>query len=151
MTNKIAQSLQWIRTYLASLRDVRNVGLLVFVIIVLLISWSGIKTIQTNYGLQKQISVLSQENQLQNLENTNLQLQNQYLNTNQYLELTARQNFGLGAPGETELLVPGDVAMAHTVAQPGDVTAKTSLPKQAVWQRNFEAWMNFLLHRPSAN
>src|SRR6266480_2531336 len=82
--------------YAGRLSDVRFVGQAVFVVIVLLISWSGVKTIQTNYGLQKQITALNQQNSLQKLRNENLALQNQYLNSNQYLELAARENFGLG-------------------------------------------------------
>lgn len=136
------------KKYLLSLRDVRNVGVLVFVIIVLLISWSGAKAIQTNYGLQKQISRLQQENDVAKLENANLNLRNQYYNTDQYLELTARANLGLGMPGETELLVPKSVALAHTVPeQSAEAAQKTTVPKQPFWQRNFEAWMDFLLHR----
>ncbi len=136
------------KTYLLSLRDVRNVGMLVFVVIVLLISWSGIKAIQSNYGLQKQISRLNQENAVAKLENTNLELENQYYNTDQYLEITARENLGLGASGETELIVPKAVAVAHTVAEPSaEEVQKTSVPKQPFWQRNFESWMDFFLHR----
>lgn len=136
------------RAYLLSLRDIRNVGLLVFTIIVLLISWSGVKSIQTNYGLQKQIAKLTQENEVRKLQNSNLAYQNQYYNTPQYLEVTARQNLGLAAPGETELLVPKDVALAHTVKQP-DVaeTAPSQVPKLPFWQRNFQAWVDFFLHR----
>jgi cell division protein FtsB len=140
-----------IRNYVLSLRDVRNVGLLVFTVIVLLISWSGVKSIQTNYGLQKQIAELQQENQVQSLENADLALQNQYLNTNQYLEVTARENLGLGASGETELLIPQSVALAHTVKQPSISTVSSTLPKQPFWQRNFEAWIDFFLHRNSTS
>jgi cell division protein FtsB len=139
-----------IRAYVLSLRDVRNVGLLVFTVIVLLISWSGVKSIQTNYGLQKQIAQLQQENQVQNLENSDQALQNQYYNTNQYLEITARENLGLAAPGETELLVSQSVALAHTVKEPGTIATPSEVPKQPFWQRNFEAWMNFFLHRDSS-
>lgn len=139
-----------IRAYILSLRDIRNVGLLVFVVIVLLISWSGIKTIQANYTLQKQIAELKQENQVQSLQNTNLQLQNQYYGTDQYLDVTARQNLGLGSPGETELLVPKSVALAHTVKQPDATAAEAKSAHQPFWQRNFEAWMNFFLHRQSS-
>ena len=137
------------RQYVLSLRDVRNVGLLVFTVIVLLISWSGVKSIQTNYGLQKQISKLQQENDVQKLQNQNLQLQNKYYGTDQYLELSARQNLGLGMAGETELLVPKSVALAHTVKQPNAETAKSEVPKQPFWQRNFQAWVNFFLDRPA--
>jgi cell division protein FtsL len=136
-----------VRTYVLSLRDIRNVGLLVFTVIVLLISWSGIKAIQTNYGLQKQISALQQQNDVAELQNQNLQFQNQYLGTNQYLEVTARENLGLALPGETELLVPKDVALAHTVKMPNVGAAKSGVPNQPLWQRNFQAWIDFFLHR----
>lgn len=148
--NKLEPYIGMVRSYVLSLRDIRNVGLLVFTVIVLLISWSGVKSIQTNYGLQKQISRLTQENQLSNLQNTNLALQNEYYNTPQYLEISARQNLGLSAPGETELLVPKSVALAHTVKQPSDVAVASEVPKQAFWQRNFQSWIDFFLHRGAA-
>lgn len=133
--------------YVQQFRDMRAVGLAVFGVIVLLTSWSGAKAIQTNYDLQKQISQLQQENQVQQLENNNLQLQNEYYSTNQYLELAARQNFGLGKPGEKELIVPKSVALAHTVNLGGGQNQAKASSKQPFYQRNLEAWMSFFLHR----
>jgi cell division protein FtsB len=147
--NKLQPYVARMWAYVLSLRDIRNVGLLVFTVIILLISWSGVKSIQTNYGLQKQITRLSQQNQLSSLQNTNVALQNQYYNTPQYLEIAARENLGLAAPGETELLVSHDVALAHTVKQPGAAAAQSQVPRQPVWQRNFQAWIDFFLHRGS--
>ncbi|HSX16310.1 MAG TPA: septum formation initiator family protein [Candidatus Saccharimonadales bacterium] len=147
---KIEPYLATLKAYVLSLRDIRNVGLLVFTIIVLLISWSGVKSIQTNYGLQKQIARLSQENQLQTLKNNNQALQNDYFKAPQYLEVSARQNLGLAAPGETELLVPKSVALAHTVKQPDAEKVDSQVPEQPFYQRNFQAWMDFFLHRGSA-
>jgi len=147
ITNKLDPYVEMGRAYLLSLRDVRNVGLLVFTVIVLLISWSGVKSIQTNYGLQKQAIQLQQENSIQSLENEDLALQNQYYNTNQYLELTARENLGLGDPGETELIVPQSVALAHTVQEPSSGSVASEVPKQPYWEHNFQSWMDFFLHR----
>jgi len=147
MQAKIEPHAAALRTYVLSLRDIRNVGLLVFTVIVLLISWSGVKSIQTNYGLQKQISALRQQNDVQKLKNTNLALQNQYLGTSQYLEVTARQNLGLIASGETELLVSKDVALAHTVKQQNTAVASPEVPNRPSWQRNFQSWIDFFLHR----
>src|SRR3990167_10839040 len=95
------------------LRDPRAIGLVAFGIVAVLVTWSGIKAVQTNYGLQKQIARLQQQNEVHNLENTNLKLQNEYLNTDQFLELAARREFGKAAPGETVLLVPKSIALAH--------------------------------------
>ena len=135
----------------AMLRDPRVLGLFLFLVIVLLISWSGVKTIQSNYTLQKQISELTQENQVQQLQNSNMALQNEYFNTNQYLELSARQNFGLGAPGETELLVPKAVALAQLAHLPGQSTVAASAnTHQPQFEKNFNAWIDFFLHRQTS-
>ncbi len=131
------------------LNDVRFVGQVIFVAVVLLISWSGVKVIQTNYGLQKQISVLNQQNHLQQLKNENLALQNQYYNSNQYLELSARENFGLATLGEKEVLVPQKIALKYTVnITTADQIANAQPSKQPTYQRNMESWVNFFLHRP---
>jgi cell division protein FtsB len=138
------------KAYVLTLRDVRNVGVLVFTVILLLITWSGVKAIQTNYGLEKQISRLQQENDVGTLDNANLSLQNQYFLSDQYKEVTARQNLGLGTAGETELLISKEVALSHTVHQKSTEAAKTSVPEQTFWQRNFQEWVNFFLHRSVA-
>ncbi len=155
-----------IQTYLRhplvrQLRDIRALGLIVFAAIVLLVSWSGVKAIQSNYKLEQQIAGLRQQNDLQRLQNDNQRLKNQYYNTPQYLELAARQNFGLAAPGEKELIVPKAVAMAH-VSGISAISVDTAVPAsgqqtsearshQPFYQRNMQAWMNFFLHRQAAS
>ena len=136
--------------FIRRLGDIRFAGQMVFVLIVLLISWSGIKTIQTNYGLQKQISTLHQQTNIQKLQNNNLQLENSYFNSNQYLELSARQNFGLAAPGEKEVIVPASVALSYTVDVPKDQNASTA-GKLPGYQKNFQSWVDFFMHRESGN
>jgi cell division protein FtsB len=145
--NSYYQQIPW-----RSLRDPKNIGLTVFLVIVLLISWSGVKALQTNYNLQKQISLLKQQNNIQQLQNINQQLQNQYYGTNQYLNITARQEFGLGAPGEIELIVPKNVALAH-LAPIGATTINsvTVNNNQPTYQKNFQAWIDFILHRQNQN
>ncbi|HTH71976.1 MAG TPA: septum formation initiator family protein, partial [Candidatus Pristimantibacillus sp.] len=128
------------------------VGLMVFLVIVLLVSWSGVKAIETNYGLQKEISALKQENGVKKLADENLKLENQYYNTSQYLDVAARQDFGLAAPGETVLNVPRTVALSYTVDLPKDTKAEEApKAKQPAYQRNFQSWMDFLLHRRHAD
>jgi cell division protein FtsB len=136
--------------YALSLRDPRNIGLLVFTVLIILVTWSGVKAVQTNYTLQRQIYELQKTNDVKRLENANIELTNEYYKTSQYLEVTARQNLGLAAAGETVLLVPKDVAMAHTVSMPAEKTAGTSNESLPFWQRNFRAWMDFFLNRRSS-
>jgi cell division protein FtsB len=137
-------------SYLKRLNDVRFLGQIVFVVIVLLISWSGIKTIQTNYGLQKQIASLNQQNELQKLQNANLELKNDYFRSNQFLEISARQNFGLAAPGEKLIVVPESVALANTIDVPFEAKDAATKAKQPAYQRNFQSWVDFFLHRQNA-
>lgn len=127
-----------------NLNDTRVLGLIAFGAIALLVTWSGVKSIQTNYELQKQISELTQQNSVKKLGNTNLQLKNEYLKTDQYLELSARQKFGKAAPGETVYIVPKEVALANSVEVEKKTDVKTE--KEAAkpgYQKNLEAWGDF--------
>lgn len=138
-------------TFVQRLGDIRFTGQIIFVIVVLLVTWSGVKSVQTNYNLQKQISVLKQQNDLQQLENNNLKLQNDYFATEQYLELAARQNFGLANPGEKVLIVPESVALAYTVEVPTVAEDFSAESKKPAYQKNVESWVNFFLHRQNTN
>ena len=151
MKTKIDHYQEQLIDYLVDLRDPRRAGQLVFVIIVLLISWSGIKTIQTNYALQKQISVIKQQNSLEQSQNSNLELSNNYFNSDQYLELAARENFGLAASGEKELIVPRSVAFSYATATAPIPASGATIGQGPAYQNNFQAWVNFFLHRQTAN
>jgi cell division protein FtsB len=130
--------------------DIRNIGLYVFGIVVLAITWSGVRTVQSNYELQKKVSELKQQNVVLGLENGNTGLQNKYLQTDQYLELAARQNLGLTAPGETVLLVPKTTAMKNVDPSLGP-TIKASnteiIDHRTKFAKNLEDWRDFLLGR----
>jgi len=130
-----------------NLRDVRFIGLMVFLFIMLLVTWSGIKSVQTNYELQKQITYLQQQNDLQKLKNDNLRLKNSYYSTNQYVELSGRQNFGLQASGETEVIIPKSVALRQLITLSDDQNSQISIGSQSAWQKHFEEWMNFFMNR----
>lgn len=137
------------------LRDVRLLGFIVFVVLVLLATWSGINVIDTNFELQKQIAQLDQQNQIQDLQNTNLKLENEYYNSSTYLELTARKSLGKGAPGETLILVPKDVALAHAKQLPAVASTETkpassSAGHEPLYKQHINAWLDFFLHRDSS-
>ena len=130
---------------LHSLQDLRVIGLVVFLVVALMITWSGVHVIETNYTLQRQIAELEQQNKIQKLKNENMELEKLYLESDEYLELEARKNLGLAAPGETVWVVPKEVALKHTVppAEQQDATVEETQ------KSNFEAWLDFFLHRKS--
>ena len=135
--------------YLQRMNDIRFAAQVGFVVIVLLVSWSGVRSIQTNYKLQEQIAALKQQDAVQKLQNDNLALQNQYLNSNQYLELSARENLGLASPGEKEVIVPARVAKTYEVPVPSVATVSDSQSNQPAYQHNVQSWVDFFLHRKS--
>ncbi len=131
------------------IRDVRFLGFMVFGVLVLLTSWSSVKVIETNFVLQKQVARQDEQNKVQELINSNLKLSNEYYNTDTYLELTARKQFGKGAPGEKLLLVPKSVALTYAKELP--ITSVEQKPnpssKKPLYRQNLDAWLNFFLHR----
>ena len=133
--------------YLKQLKDVRLLGLHVFVVIALLVTWNSIGVIQKNYELQKNLSRLEQQNDLRKLENDTLKLRNEYFKTDTYLELAARKQFSKAAPGETLVLVPEEVALKHSFEQPKAENAAPEMPQKPEYQQNFEAWMEFFFRR----
>ena len=90
---------------------------------------------------------MQEQNEVKKLQNENQKLQNQYYKTSQYREITARQNFGLAAPGERVLLVPKEVALSHTVAMPDQNKSTENTIKKPFYRKNFEAWIDFFFHR----
>jgi cell division protein FtsB len=144
MSEKIKTKLT---TYFKSLSDVRILGQTFFAILVLLISWSGVKAIQKNYELQKQISRLEQEVEIQELQNENQRLNNLYLDTDQFLELSARRQFGLGAPGEKLLVVPKETALKYTIDIKQENETKSQKSNKPTYQKNYEAWISFFFRK----
>jgi cell division protein FtsB len=147
MQTKIQKYRELFIKYVGQLRDPRTIGLSLFLFIVLLITWSGVKAIDANYRLQREISKLQQQNDVQKLANENMKLQNDYYNTPQYLELSARRDFGLAVKGETVLVVPHNIALAHTVdlPKPESEIVKQQAKKSGL-ARNVDAWVDFFLH-----
>src|ERR1043166_581161 len=100
----LENKINWNKARIKQLTDSRNLVFYAFSILTLAITWSGVKTVQNNYELQKKIATIKQQNSVLQLQNENTDLQNKYYQTNEYLDLAARENLGLAAPGETVLL-----------------------------------------------
>jgi len=131
-------------------RDTRVWGFVVFGVVVLIASWSGVRVIETNYELQKKIARLEQTNQVIELQNQNQELKNDYFETDTYLELAARQQFNKAAPGEKLINVPSSVAQQYAKEIPL-VVAQTdqtddSSPDEPAYLRNLKAWRDFVFN-----
>lgn len=127
------------------LSDTRVLTLLAFGVVAILVTWSGIKVVQTNYELDKKIAVEKQKNEVKRLENENQKLKNEYYQSSQYLELSARRQFGKALPGERLYVVPDSVSLSKTIEVPeANNQTKTGQQTSSKPRQNFNAWMNFL-------
>lgn len=132
------------------LTDVRNIVLYIFTIVVLAITWSGVKTIQKNYELQREVSRLQQQNAVLDLSNQNSALQNKYLESDQYLDLAARRELGLAGPGETVMIVPKDAALKYvdrSIIHINQDSENSASNEHKSYIDNLQTWKNFLLGR----
>lgn len=150
MNDKIKNQLS--KYNLSVFGDVRNIGMIAFGVVAILVTWSSVKVVQTNYGLQKQLSELQQKNDVQKLANENLKLRNQYYATDDYLELAARKHFNKAKEGEKLMIVPKEIALAHSVETTplktgSDATKLTDKASGNSAEKNFNAWLDFLFHR----
>ena len=133
---------------LKQLTDISNIVFYTFALIVLAIAWSGVRTVQSNFELQKRISTLKQENTVLRLQNENTILQNKYFETDDYLDLSARQDLGLAGPGEKVMLIPKSVALKYidqTLAP--SPTSSNLIENRSKYLKNLENWRDFLLGR----
>ncbi|NDG31731.1 hypothetical protein EB118_16880 [bacterium] len=146
---------QKIKTFLKKtkryqLHDPQTWGLIVLALIAATVTWSGAKSIQLNFELQKKVVVLQEQNKVQKLQNDTQKLRNEYYKTDEYKELSARRIFGKAAPGEQVYIVPKEVALAQVSprqqaqSQPQQSKNPVVLPK---YQQNMQDWLDFFFHR----
>lgn len=108
----------------------------------IVLSWNTVGAMQRNYRLQQKHDQLKAEVELQEIENQNLKYQIQYLKTDGFLELAARDKFNKASPGETMVYLPGSgEAQRQAVA-----TSKVAdaAPRETGWKANLKAWWQFL-------
>jgi len=121
-----------------------NAVLAVALVIAASWTWGTISSMQTNFMAQKAYEEQKRQLELTKLEVDTLQYQQNYYNSDEYKDLSARTYLGLVSPGEKVLLLPKNTLNAQrevlidTTKSPNSSTTKvTSLS-------NFQQWMNFL-------
>jgi cell division protein FtsB len=123
-----------VRRYLT----LNNSVLLVAMVIVVASIWNTMLTLQKNFLLQQQVNTLEQEIMISQLEVDTLRLQQQYLQSPEYQELTAREKLGKAAPGESVVNLP-------PLPPEPEVEEETFVPTDQL--TNFQKWMRFFFGR----
>jgi cell division protein FtsB len=123
-----------------SLLTISNGILLVGFLITLSWVWGTVDAIQQNFVLQQRVDGLAQQIAYQELENQTLDFQKKYYQTNEYLELSARERLNLASPDEKALILP-----PNTVTATDDIPAPMSSDTPIAKRSNIEQWLYFLL------
>lgn len=100
-------------------------------------SWATLGAIRNNYNLQTKVDELNEKIVQLQIDNERLEFSNEYYDTDEYLDLAARQNLNKIAPGERILVVPerDDQFTGNTET----VSSSTGTDRS-----NFSEWLNFL-------
>lgn len=131
------QKMQLVVKKIKGAANINNGVLLVAVLIAAACIWSTIEAIQNNFSLQQKVDTLTQEVTINELENKTLELQKAYYNSDQYLELSARERLNLANPGEKLLILPANTVAA--VAETADLSSQTTEDRS-----NISQWLYFL-------
>ncbi|MDO4774064.1 MAG: hypothetical protein Q4A37_02990 [Candidatus Saccharibacteria bacterium] len=97
--------------------------------------WGSIEAMQRNYELQQMVVTKRRQVEVETLQVALLGYEGKYYESTEYLDMEARRRFGLGTPGEKQLIVPStDETTTKEAAQPPQTTPTS----------NFQQWMNLL-------
>lgn len=113
-------------------------GIVVLFIIFSLVIGS-VRAIHENFQRQLEVDEMAQEVEVMRMEVQTLRMQTQYYQTDEYLELQARELLGVARPGEKVLILPtaSSEAPAESAAKP-----ERDIPLQD--RSNIAQWLYFL-------
>jgi cell division protein FtsB len=142
MLNKIKNN-----HFIKSILNSRSIGLYLVVIIALSVTWSSIKIIQKNYGLEKQIVQIQQEVDVLDQQTKNQKLKNEYYKTDAYLDLAVRKYFGKALPGEKLIIVPSEISQKYVHQERVKSKNLANQEQKPQFIQNLQKWINFFTHK----
>ena len=107
-------------------------------------TWGTISSMQTNFTAQKAYEEQKRQLELTKLEVDTLQYQQNYYNSDEYKDLSARTYLGLVSPGEKVLLLPKNTTNAQREVLIDTTKSPNANTTKVVSLSNFQQWMNFL-------
>ncbi len=124
--------------------SLNNLVYLLAVAVAFAIVWQTVFVILDNYALQQEADQLEQEVALLELENQKLIFDIEYYKTDAFLDLAARENFNLQAPGERVLLVPRSQKSLEAGSTPEGSPGDASTDSNIGTASNLDQWLFFL-------
>ena len=102
--------------------------------------WGTISSVTRNWELEQRLSSRQKELELTKLEVESAKLENEYLASEEYQELSARAKQNKALEGEVLVYLPKNSERAKTKHEESALTTKTEEDTRT----NFEKWMSFL-------
>lgn len=99
--------------------------------------WGTVQTLQKNFAYQREVDMLKQEVELEDLRNENLKFQQQYYRSDEFLELSARQRLGKASPGEKLIILPDSREVVDTTAQSDEASRAPAASNLTQWLEFF--------------
>lgn len=121
---------------------VDNLALIVVLVVATIWMIGTISVLNQNYALQRQVDQGELNNQIIKLQNQNLQLQQSYFKTDEFLGLEARALLGKANAGEHLVLLPKTKIVSNTTSKPSSTSTQTTQSNSS--GSNFSQWMKFL-------
>lgn len=135
------------KLYKAAFKNRHGLILWASFFLALLACWNIVVTVNKNFELQQKVDELVLEIELLDIENENVELLNEYLETDEYLEAAAREKLGLAAAGETVFLEKNAVLEdLRSPVQVNGVQVDDSLRDSSGWRYNVKQWQRFLFN-----
>lgn len=119
-----------------------NMVLAVAAVIAISWAWASVEAVQRNYELQREINDKKQQATLVELQADNLQFEQKYYQSTEYLTLEAKRRLGLAEPGEKVLILPPNSAAVEAESKKEDTSSivATNAPAPPPLQQ----WLDFL-------
>jgi len=119
-----------------------NTVLVIAAFIAISWAWASVQAVQRNYQLQKEINGKKQQATLVQLQAENLQFEQKYYQSSEYLTVEAKRRLGLAEPGEKVLVLPRNSAAVEAESAKEDTSSvvATDTPPPPPLQQ----WLDFL-------
>jgi cell division protein FtsL len=119
-----------------------NMVLAIAAVIAISWAWASVQAVQRNYELQREINDKQRQATLVELQADNLQFEQHYYQSTEYLTLEAKRRLGLAEPGERLLVLPPNSAVVEAESAKEDtstIVTSTAPPPPPLQQ-----WLEFL-------
>ena len=122
---------------------IQTAGLVVALVVALVWLFGAVATLQKNYQHQRQVDTNAQQIEIMKLKNLNSSYQQAYLKSDEFLELSARENLGKALPGEKLVILPSSKEIKDS---PPDLPV--TKPEEV--GDNFKRWVEFFLRKENS-